>query len=518
MSELKRSYDAIIIGTGPGGSSLAYKLTKLGLRILVVERGKQLRPDPNDRSASIGRYVYDVAKKDEALSFVGGASKFYGSALYRLRETDFEAVEHERGASPAWPITYSEIEPYYLEGETLYRVHGSSVGDPTEPAREQPFPYPPIEHSRLVRELVDRLARNGTNVSFIPLGLDFRPGGRCVLCSTCDAYYCKLDAKMDAEIAALRPALATGNVELVTETECVRVNVDAAGKRVEGVLLRRKGEELTVHSEIVAVCAGLPHSALLLWRSRTDAHPSGLGNAGGALGRYLGGHSVGMIFPFVGWKPVPAVYTKTFAINQFYNGAPDWPYPLGVVQVAGLMPFWENAPPAIRRLARAAGKRFLMTFYMTEALPTRSSGIYFDGDEVVSRTPPIHNLQSFSKLRKVALGMFRQAGYPALALRRPPYVWHEVGTARFGLDPSTSVADPNCQVHGIRGLYVVDASVLPSAGAVNTGLTIIALALRAGAEIAMGSKVKPGSNLSCAADASPAANCEPTERKGMSGA
>lgn len=488
MDEIGKYYDAVIIGSGPGGSSLAYKLSELGLKVLVVERGKQLLPDTDNRAASIGRYVYDVIQKDEPFSFVGGASKFYGSALYRMRESDFNAVVHENGISPAWPITYSEIEPYYFEAETLYRVHGSPLGDPTEPPRTQAFPHLPIGHRGFIQDLVKRLNRSGTNVSSIPLGLDVGPGGKCVLCSTCDAYYCKLDAKMDAEIAALRPAIATGNVQLVTETECVRVNTDLPGKKVKGVVLRGRSGELTVRSDIVAVCAGVPWSALLLRKSRTKAHPNGLGNAGGALGRYLGGHSVGMIFPFVSWSSMPAVYTKTFAINEFYDGAPNWPYPLGVIQLAGQMPFWEKAPPIVRPLAQAVGKRLLMTFYMTEALPTSDSGIHFDGDEIGSRAPPVHNMKSFYKLRDLALDIFRRAGYPALALRRPPYVWHEVGTARLGLGPSTSVVDPNCQVHGIQGLYVVDASVLPTAGAVNTALTIIALALRAASWIGLNVK------------------------------
>jgi choline dehydrogenase-like flavoprotein len=89
-----------------------------------------------------------------------------------------------------------------------------------------------------------------------------------------------------------------------------------------------------------------------------------------------------------------------------------------------------------------------------------------------------------ARLRNLAQDAFRRAGHPSLARVLTPYLWHEVGTARFGDDPGTSVTDPDCQVHGIEGLYVVDASVLPSAGAVNTGLTIIALALRAGDHIA----------------------------------
>jgi choline dehydrogenase-like flavoprotein len=124
-----------------------------------------------------------------------------------------------------------------------------------------------------------------------------------------------------------------------------------------------------------------------------------------------------------------------------------------------------------------------MSFYMSEALPTRNTGLVFGGDEVVNRVAPVHNLRTFFKLRDLAANVFRRAGHLVLARRRYPLVWHEVGTARFGKDPGTSVLDPNCQVHGIEGLFVVDASTLPSAGAVNTALTIMALAVRAGDHI-----------------------------------
>ncbi len=407
--------------------------------------------------------------------------------MYRLRESDFKQVEHESGVSPAWPITYSDLEPYYGQAEALYRVHGAPDGDPSEPSRTGSYPYPPLEHAPVVLEMVRRLRASGTNVAAIPRGLDYRPGGRCVLCPTCDGYYCQLDAKMDAEIAALRPALATGKVRLVTETECLRVLTSQDGKYATGVALRRAGADVTVNAGAVVVSAGLPRSALLLRRSRTDKHPEGLGNATGVLGRYLAGHSTGIVFPFLGWNKVPPIHSKTFAINEYYDGAPDWPYPTGVIQVSGQMPFWELAPSLIRPLARFVGEHSLKCFYMTEALPTRDTGLCFAGDTICRRVGPLHNRETFAKLRRLAIDIFRRAGYRALAPRRPPFVWHEVGTARLGSDPATSVVDPNCQVHGIERLYVVDASVLPTAGAVNTGLTIIALALRLGDHLAAGS-------------------------------
>jgi choline dehydrogenase-like flavoprotein len=285
---------------------------------------------------------------------------------------------------------------------------------------------------------------------------------------------------MDAETAALRPALATGNVRLLTETDCLRVLTSADGSRVTGVLIRHFGRERVIHADVVAVCAGVRGSPSLLRHSRNQRHPEGLGNATGSLGRYLAGHSAGPIFPFVSWKPVPPAYTKTFGINSYYGGAPGWPYPTGAIQMAGQMPFWEQATGLLRPLARFVGTHALTCFYMTEALPNRDTRLIFNGDEIVGREPPVHNVNTFLKLRKLAIDLFRSAGYPVLARRQAPRIWHEVGTARFGTDSTTSVVDPNCQVHGIEGLFVVDASVLPSAGAINTALTIISLALRAG--------------------------------------
>ena len=485
QAPLSPSYDVIIIGSGLGGSSLAWRLSQLGRKVLLVERGDFLKPDRKSEAEPVGKYLYHTVKDRLApLSYVGGQTKFYGSALYRMRESDFREVEHENGVSPAWPIGYADLEPYYEQAEVLYRVHGSPDGDPSEPPRAGPFPYPPLPHDPFVHKFIQRLERTGTTIAAIPRGIDYRPGGPCVLCSTCDGFYCQLDAKMDAEIAALRPALATGKLQLTTRTDCLRVLTDSDGGKVTGVVLRRAGQEYTIKAAVVTVCAGLPGSAQLLRRSRNASHPEGLGNASGSLGRYLAGHSVGYLFPFVGWGRTPDIHTKTFGINTFYDSAPDWPYPTGVIQIAGQMPFWGEASRLIRPIAHLVGTHSLLCFYMTEAPPTREAGVVFEGDEIVGKVAPPNNMKTFARLRRLALDAFNRAGYQVLSRQREPYLWHEVGTARSGADPATSVTDPNCQVHGIEGLYVVDASVLPSAGAVNTGLTIIALALKAGDHIA----------------------------------
>ena len=170
------------------------------------------------------------------LNVVGGQTKFYGAAMYRMRENDFLGIPHEAGVSPAWPITYDDLEPYYCEAERIYSVHGASEGDPTEPPASFPFPHPPLPHTPLVATLwIGYVVRH--SLSSLPRALDYGPDGKCVLCSTCDAYYCRLDDKMDAETAALRPAINSGYVELMTRARCLRILTSEDGTKATGVLV-----------------------------------------------------------------------------------------------------------------------------------------------------------------------------------------------------------------------------------------------------------------------------------------
>ena len=475
----KLRFDAVVIGSGMGGGTAAYRLAKSGLKTLLLERGDFVDPK-GERPAQPGIFIEEIhAPADGEMSYVGGQAKFYGASMYRLRESDFRAVSHEAGVSPAWPLSYGDLEPYYCEAEELYRVHGEVGDDPTEPPHSLPYPFPSLPHDGSVAKLFGALRAAGSRVSSIPKALDYSKQGSCVLCGTCDAHFCTRDAKVDPEIACIRPALATGLLTLLTRADCIKVLTDASGTRVEGVLVRHSDEVMEVSAPIVVLSGGILNTPLLLWRSRTDAHPEGLGNAAGALGRYLSGQSSTPVFPVVGRLDFARDHVKTFSLNEFYDQGPDWPYPMGTIQVCGLLPFWKSSTLPIRPLAFALGKVSLMCFCVTEALPDRETGYTFGGDGVVDKRLPIWNAGSLSKLRSAAIEAFRKAGYVSFAPRATPHVKSEVGTARCGDDPVTSVTDPDCQVHGVQGLFVADASVLATAGAVNTALTIAAMALRA---------------------------------------
>ena len=172
-----------------------------------------------------------------------------------------------------------------------------------------------------------------------------------MLCPTCERILLSNRCEDGCRDCRLATGLATGNVTLLTKTTCTRVLTSTDGTQATGVLIRRLGRVREIRANIVAVCAGLKNSAKLLRRSRSDKHPQGLGNSGGCLGRYLAGHSTGLVFPFMGFRQVPSAHTKTFAINDYYNRTLVWHYPLGVIQIAGQVPFWQDLPKMIRPFA-----------------------------------------------------------------------------------------------------------------------------------------------------------------------
>jgi choline dehydrogenase-like flavoprotein len=479
LSNKDLNCDAVVIGTGLGGSSFAYGLSRRGFSVVVVDEGKPIQPDPHDLSP------IHVARFGEK-PYIGGLSKFYGAAMYRLREMDFRPVQMEAGISPGWPISYSELEPYYADAERLYKVHGSSENDPTEPPRSTPWPHGPIPHQGPVSELVSRLTqRANVPVSYIPRALDYDPagGGTCVLCRHCDAYFCPRDAKVDAEIGALRPAVGTGLVDVLHDTMCLRVLTTPDGKRAAGIRVRRGGDEFTIQARIVAISAGVMGTPVMLWRSRSDKHPQGLANGSGTLGRNFAAHTQGWLFAIKpGVQRVP-FHQKTFAIHAFYNDAPDWPYPTGAIQSAGYI-----EPLGISRRYRPFAAMMMHNsfhaFLMTEGIPGQETGFDLTDTGATLRNPPRQNVKTFATLRRHAKRLFRAAGYPVYATGVFEKGWHGVGTARMGDDPASSVIDPSCKAHDVDGLYVVDASALPSPGAVNTGLTIAANALRVATHVA----------------------------------
>ncbi len=505
-------YDVIVIGSGAGGGTLVHRLAPSGKQVLLLERGDWLPREPANWSVGDvfveNRYVspdtwYDASDKafqPQIHYFVGGATKLYGAALYRLREQDFGALEHDDGTSPAWPVGYDVFEPYYTQAEQLYQVHGARGEDPTEPYASAPYPHPPVSHEPRMQQLSDDLEAAGLHPFHAPCGvlLDEQDpvNSRCVRCATCDGFPCLVHAKADAEVLAVRPALAHPNVTLRTRSRAVRLETNAAGTAVTGVVVERDGERETFTADLVVVACGAANSAALLLSSFNDAHPTGLANASDQVGRNYMFHNSQAVLA-LSHEENPTVFQKTLGLNDFYFGSKGFEFPLGNIQMVGKSSadMYRGEKPLQTRLAPQwtleKVARHAVDFWLsTEDLPRRENRVTLRHDgsialayEPTNQVPKQRLLSELKDLLK-HIGMHDHHLVPRHAYLKNEIpvagVAHQAGTCRFGLDPATSVLNADCRAHDVDNLYVVDTSFFPSIGAVNPALTAMANALRVG--------------------------------------
>jgi choline dehydrogenase-like flavoprotein len=506
------NYDVIIIGTGAGGGTLAHALADSGKRILLLERGDFLpREMDNWEPKPVfvdGKYIstdkwFDRDGKPfqpQVHYFVGGATKLYGAALYRLRPQDFGELKHASGISPAWPLSYDDFEPWYSKAEQLYHVHGNAGEDPTEGHRSAPYPWPAVSHEARIQQISDALDKGGYHPFHAPCGIMLdeasRPMSTCIRCAWCDGYPCLVHAKADAEVIAVRPLLNRPNVTLVTGAEVTKLETDSSGRVVTGVVVSRDGGREIYQGDIVVVSAGAANSAKLLFNSATDAHPHGLANGSDQVGRNYMFHNCKAIVALSKEKN-DTVFQKTLGINDFYLATKDYQWPMGNIQMIGksnaeamrgeqpektmFAPNWTLSDVA----------EHAVDFWLTtEDLPVPENRVTTDKEGNVhlaySSTNDDEADHLYGELKKILnhTGMAQHH-----VLRKNFYmsmdvpvagVAHQAGTCRFGTDPATSVLDTNCKAHELDNLYVVDTSFFPSIGAVNPALTVMANALRVG--------------------------------------
>ena len=505
-------YDVIIIGTGAGGGTLARHLAPSGKRILLLERGDWLPREPQNWLAQDvfveNRYVspdtwYDSSGapfQPQVHYFVGGATKLYGAALYRLRKEDFGELRHHDGLSPAWPISYDELEPYYTQAEQLYQVHGARGEDPTEPPASAPYPHPPVSHEPRIQQLADALEKAGHHPFHAPCGIMLdeqnMPYSACVRCANCDGFPCVVHAKSDAEVIGVRPALEHPNVTLLTNTKVVKLETDDAGTTVDRVVAERNGSTETFAADLVVVSCGAANTARLLLESANDKHPDGLANGSDQVGRNFMFHDSVAVLA-LSREENPTVYQKTLGLNDFYFGSDDFEFPLGNIQMVGKSQeaMFRGEKPGETKLApewtlERVAKHAIDFWLSTEDLPRSDNRVTVDRDGKLTLSYTETNAEAkrrlYEKLRSLLGPLDLNPGH---LIHRFAYMKNEIpvagcahqsGTARFGRDPASSVLDANCRTHEVDNLYVVDTSFFPSIGAVNPGLTAMANALRVG--------------------------------------
>jgi choline dehydrogenase-like flavoprotein len=483
-------YDIIIIGTGAGGGTIAHALGDGPRRILILERGDFVpQEDENWDPGAVWKHLrYQTTERwrdERGGEFrpythynVGGNTKFWGSVLFRLRREDFGAIEHMEGVSPAWPIDYDTLAPYYDRAERLYHVHGLQGADPTDPPRGS-FPYDPIPHAPGMAAIVDELRQQGLHPAPLPLGL--RDG--CILCETCNSFPCKLHAKSDADVCCIRSTMQRPNVTLWTRTIADRLLTDPAGKKVEAVEVERNGETVRVEAPLVVVACGAVNSAALLLRSANAACPNGLANSSGLVGRRYMAHLATMMQGFHPFRKNETVFQKTVAINDFYFSGPRTKYPLGQIQSQGRTHgvMAQTVVPWIPLWAYDAWvARGVDWLAMSEDLPAADNRVTLDPDGRIRLHYRPNNLRAHQMLVDEMRRILKRLGFWIVVTHSHGNrnTTHQCGTLVFGTNPRESVLDPYCRAHDIENLFVVDASFFPSSAAVNPALTIAAQALR----------------------------------------
>lgn len=506
------TYDIIIIGTGSGGGTIAQRLAPSGRKILILERGDFIPKEKENWDVTEvvvnGRYRTDDVWFDKDNQpfkpfthyVVGGNSKLYGAASFRLRESDFQETQHSAGTSPAWPLSYADFAPYYTEAEQLFSVHGLRGVDPTEPAGSEPYPFGPIDPEPFAEELYTNVKRAGLRPFPIPMAVRLsqdnpsQPDAPTIL-GNFDGFPDPTEAKADAHVTGVRAALKHPNVTLLTNAFVSRLETDATGQRVTAVQVERHGQTETYTAQIIVLAAGAINSAALLLRSANEQHPFGLANGSGQVGRNYMAHINGCLIAYTPDKVNTSFFQKYFCIGDYYSATPENPHPLGEIQLMG-----KNDPPTVVGLASAffpdkdaawLAEHSIDFWLTTEDLPDPENRVMLtpDGHIQLIYHRERNNVAAFEQLKQKLKDLFVTLGTIDPDLKTTLWngydlgisgVSHQCGTLRFGHDPATSVLDVNCKAHQLDNLYVADASFFPSSGAYNPSLTTAANALRVG--------------------------------------
>jgi choline dehydrogenase-like flavoprotein len=504
-------YDVIIIGSGAGGGTLGLKLAQAGKKVLMLERGNFLPREKENWDAEEvflkGRYTSKDIWHDKdgkpfqpgVHYFVGGATKMYGAALFRLREKDFEQVQHHDGISPEWPVKYDTFEPYYSQAEHLFHVHGRHGEDPTDPPFSQQLKYQPVTHEPRIQRLHDQLAKAGYHPAHAPTAIllseEHRAFSHCLKCDSCDGYPCLVHAKSDAETICVRPAMQHKNFTLVCDSHVSKLETDESGRTITRVMVKVAGKRMAATGDLVVVSCGAANTAKLLLQSASDKHPNGLANGSDQVGRNYMFHNSQAVVA-LSKEPNDTIFQKTLSVNDFYWGSDDFLHPIGNIQMIGKSKgpmFREDAGPLPPGFTlEMMGKHAVDFWLSTEDLPDPNNRVTLKQDGSITLSYTFNNQEPTKRLYKNLKHMLEHLDCHPHLLPNSLYlgktipiagVGHQVGTCRFGTDPGTSVLNTNCQAHEVDNLYVVDSSFFPSIGAVNPSLTIIANALRVGDHI-----------------------------------
>jgi choline dehydrogenase-like flavoprotein len=527
------SWDVIVIGTGMGGGTIGYELSRLGRRILYIEKGhSSIAPGDAGIIGSYPEENFDLARitdqqHDNYLarggrntewfldstpgvkpklfrplvgSGTGGSSALYGMVTERFFREDFTprgnfADVGDSTVPESWPVSYNEMLPWYRKAEQLYRVRGTA--DPVRPGDDVASLLPPRQMTAANAEVADFLADRGMHPYNLHVACEYTD--QCVSCSN---IICKSGCKNYSGNICVEPAVRCHGAALLDQATVTRL--EATRTAVTGVIARRRGETFRFTGKVVVLAASALMTPVLLLNSASADWPAGLANDHDLVGRNLMRHFIDIYLFRVRCAEPVGGQVKEISFNDFYQADG---HKLGTVQSLGQVPpydFLMNASRPGRRvlgpLRRLGGRpwkrlvqdRFVVLASIMEDLPYAGNRI-LPGPGSVSKpgpylelrytmgAPDIRRHREFTGRLRATMSRYRGSRVSPVHLSGAKLnsgLGHQSGTCRFGDDPKTSVLDPANRAWGLDNLYVVDTSMLPSSAGINPSLTIAANALR----------------------------------------
>ena len=524
--------DVCVVGSGPAGAHVAHSLASEGHSVVVLEAGErfdmehrvdrmkeQIHPEHGvdeiwdmggDRDAYTSSGELEIPLNKRRVKGIGGTSLHWGGVTPRFREKDFE-MQTRHGVGVDWPISYSDLQPYYAEVEGEIGVKGPDDA-PHQPPREADYPMDAMPASFTDQLFADAGEAIGVDVQSAPMAINDGTYDRsqCQGYGTCE-HVCPSGAKYTAERHVDKAEQEGATV--IDRVPVQRLEHGPDGEAVTAaVYVTPDGTEHRQEADIFVAAAGAYETPRLLLLSDSEQYPDGLANSSGTVGRYFLDHPTGGV---IGLLPDQETHQDEYGpvvssvIYQYYEGealAERGAINMMLINVAGESP----AEMAMRSsaigddlLAQIDGQygNTIGVIMNVEMLPDADNRLTLDESTTDNHGNPVpeisldagdYALDAVETGQRVGRELVEEMGGNVLFqggnLDLPPEQmaedskggYHPMGGTRMGTDPETSVVDENLKTHDLNNLYVASGGVFPTAGAANPTLTIMALARRCG--------------------------------------
>ncbi|MGA2558606.1 MAG: GMC family oxidoreductase [Terracidiphilus sp.] len=531
--------NAVIVGAGAAGGIVAKELAVAGLSVVLLERGKwytahDCRKDDlrNQRTTLLGNafgpedegnprvWVDPQGDAHTALASegayqnnaacVGGGTLSYGAQAWRYMPQDFR-MKSTYGAPDGssledWPISYDDLEPFYEKAEYEIGISGDYSGTPFHGPRRRPLPMPPLPPNREFEILEPAARRLGLHPFHLPMArnsIAYNGRGPCMRCRWCCGFACEVDAKNGSQNTVIPVALNTGNCELRTECMVREILTDERGRARGVAYFDADGHLQEQLADLVVVSSCAAESARLLLNSKSRLFPNGLGNRYDQVGRNLQGHHYTGAIGYFDFETYDDLGPgASIAICDYNHGTPGLSgggmlanefIRLPIHMIDRLPPGTSSWGLAHKQAMRQWHKRSIVIMGPTQQIPSAEARVTLDplvkdkwGLPVVRFSGNVHPhtfeigevqaQRAETWLKEAgAIHTSQMAGKPSLVSAGQ----HQAGTCRMGSDPRSSVVTPDCRLHDIDNVFVIDGSVHVTNGGFNPALTIMAVAYKA---------------------------------------